>query len=336
MDEQVLKLIDELIAFWNKLPSHYRDNLIERIIFKNSSFLTSTERQIVSELHQRMSSEEYESLPKYMAHRWHQNEHQTHDDPRCQLCVERQIQIECEVIEQQRERERKERDLREKITASLNELFERDFLAADSQFADENIGEGVISCDDYNQLKASFVKSWAARVLKEELDLEQAAAVASINGNILVTARAGSGKTRTLVTRAIFLQKHCGVSPRELLLLAFNRAAVDEMKNRLRKALGNDLPHVMTFHALAHALVKPQERLLFDDQNSDQLGLSREVQSVIEEHIESDGYRELIKELMLAYFKEDCQRIVDGQLRTVEQLVITGAVYRVSASAETV
>ena len=69
------------------------------------------------------------------------------------------------------------------------------------------------------------------------------------------------------MTRAIFLQSHCRVPPSEILLLAFNRQAVEEIRERLREHLGANLPYVMTFHALAHALVHPPETLVEDDED---------------------------------------------------------------------
>ena len=66
--------------------------------------------------------------------------------------------------------------------------------------------------------------------------------VAASGGDIEVVARAGAGKTRTLVTRALFLQKHCRVAPGELLLLAFNTAAAAEMRERLAVVLDGGCP----------------------------------------------------------------------------------------------
>lgn len=61
----------------------------------------------------------------------------------------------------------------------------------------------------------------------------------------------------------------------------------------------------MTFHALAHAIVHPEEELVYDDQSADQPLQSREIQEVIDEHIRSPQHRDLIRELMLAHFRED-------------------------------
>ncbi|NZA02992.1 UvrD-helicase domain-containing protein [Ottowia beijingensis] len=48
-----------------------------------------------------------------------------------------------------------------------------------------------------------------------------------------VIARAGSGKTATLVIRAYFMMKHCRVAPSTMLLLAFNRKAANEIRRRI-------------------------------------------------------------------------------------------------------
>jgi UvrD/REP helicase N-terminal domain len=207
------------------------------------------------------------------------------------------------------------------LIGRLNACFESDFLSADTVFAADPARD-VVSTEEHRRMKTDFVRAWAARELRDQLDDDQAASVATVGGDVKVIARAGSGKTRTLTTRAIFLQKHCGISPRELLLLAFNKRAAAEMKTRLRQALGDDLPHGMTFHALAHALVHPDEDLVFDDQGAGQLGLSREIQEVIDDHIRSPEFSDRVRELMLAHFRDDWERIVDGRIElTIDEFL---------------
>jgi len=221
--------------------------------------------------------------------------------------------------EQQREREARERRRREEdvrsrkqaFVAKANSQFESAFLDAD-EILTSDPDYTLLSDAEHLTLKSQFVQAWASRELKTVLDLQQAAAVSAVSGDILVVARAGAGKTQTLVTRALFLQKHCGVRPSELLLLAFNKAAAREIRNRLETALGDRLPHVMTFHALAHALVHPEEDLLYDEPSAGNLGLSRQIQRVIDEHLLSETYRPLVRDLMLMHFRDDWERIVDG------------------------
>jgi len=128
-----------------------------------------------------------------------------------------------------------------------------------------------------------------------------------VKDNVLVTARAGSGKTSTLTSRAIFLNKHCGVSPDEILLLAFNRSAASEMKSRLEK---NDclLPHVMTFHALAYSIVHPEEALVYDA-SDDSPALSRIFQQVLNDMLEDKTFENAVRKLMLAHFRTDWETL---------------------------
>ncbi len=66
---------------------------------------------------------------------------------------------------------------------------------------------------------------------------EQAVAVKNNYGNVLVSASAGSGKTKVLIGRIInlILDKKCKV--KDLLVVTFTNAAADEMKARLKQEL---------------------------------------------------------------------------------------------------
>ena len=236
---------------------------------------------------------------------------------------------------QERERIRRERELENRFDEAFKEALTRDFLTVDDVI-DEAEAAGL-DADAYRQRKAEYVVSWAC---EEDLDLdsEQAFAVAENRHHVQLTARAGSGKTRTLVARAVFLQKHCGVSPNEILLLAFNKKAALEMRERLTHHLGEALPHVMTFHALAYALIHPDEILLFDDTRTDNQALSDTVRRVIDEHVRSDTWGDTIRELMMAHFREDWEQLVDGKfhLTLPELLAYRRALPRETLQGETV
>ena len=136
-----------------------------------------------------------------------------------------------------------------------------------------------------------------------------------------VVARAGSGKTATLVNRALFLQQHCGVAPDEMLLVAFNRKAAEEMQKRLDEGLQGSTPHVMTFHALAYALVRPDEAILFDEEEGEQRQ-SRAIQDIVDHYLCDSNYYDQIRALMMAHFRADWAHIVSGGYdRTPEELL---------------
>ncbi|MBW7921611.1 MAG: RecQ family ATP-dependent DNA helicase [Rubellimicrobium sp.] len=75
--------------------------------------------------------------------------------------------------------------------------------------------------------------------------------------NVLVLAGPGSGKTRVLVHRIAYLVRVRREDPRGILALAYNRHAASEIRERLRRLIGEEAAFVTvsTFHALAMRLV---------------------------------------------------------------------------------
>lgn len=156
--------------------------------------------------------------------------------------------------------------------------------------------------------KTQFVRDWVTAHTPLTPDPEQAAAIGSVHEHVLVTARAGSGKTGTLTSRAAFLIKHCGVSADELLLLAFNRKAAEEMRSRLQK-IGCEVPHAMTFHALAYAIVHPEEAIICDSSDDSGPQLSRAFQHVLNEFHDDSRFEADFRSLMLGHFRADWDRL---------------------------
>ena len=90
-----------------------------------------------------------------------------------------------------------------------------------------------------------------ARLNPEQLD-----AVRSTEGHIRVLAGAGSGKTRALVSRYVYLVRDLGISPKNILCVTFTNRAAEEMKARVRSELGDmDLGYICTFHAFCTLLL---------------------------------------------------------------------------------
>jgi DNA helicase IV len=208
----------------------------------------------------------------------------------------------------QQERARYEAE-KQALHNNLKQHFEHNFLNAD-KFYQANCTEHI-SIEEYQSEKINYVQSWVENHLNSKPDREQAAAIGTVENHVQVIARAGSGKTSTLVSRALFLQKHCGIAPGEMLLLAFNRKAAKEIGERLQKQLEGSIPHVMTFHALAYALVHPEESILFDEPEGQQ-NKSRALQTVIDNYLRDPNFYQQIRTLMMAHFRNDWERIVLG------------------------
>ncbi len=116
-----------------------------------------------------------------------------------------------------------------------------------------------------------------------ELNDAQRAAVEAGDGPALVLAGAGSGKTRVIVERILWLIDETGVDPRNILALTFTNRAAEEMRSRVASRLHTPrlASWVGTFHAfglyvlrreMAH-LDRAKTFTVFDD--TDQLALMK-------------------------------------------------------------
>lgn len=127
---------------------------------------------------------------------------------------------------------------------------------------------------DYFRLeRAAFVKRYFAgredvlamattevahrRILTDLANPDQQAIVAApLDGNHLVLAGPGAGKTRVIVHRVAWLLRECMVLPDEVMVLAYNRSAAMEIRRRLWALIGADAAgvQVQTLHGLAMRL----------------------------------------------------------------------------------
>ncbi len=91
----------------------------------------------------------------------------------------------------------------------------------------------------------------------------QKRAVLATDGPISVLAGAGSGKTRVLTTRIYHLIR-TGVPAGEILAVTFTNKAAREMRERVRKQLGEDgpLPFIATFHGLGRELLESYGKVM--------------------------------------------------------------------------
>ncbi len=88
----------------------------------------------------------------------------------------------------------------------------------------------------------------------DNLNKQQKAAVLNIDGPTLVVAGAGSGKTKVLTSRLIYIVKEKKAWPQEILCVTFTNKAAKEMRDRVLKNLGgkiNSLSWLGTFHAIS-------------------------------------------------------------------------------------
>jgi len=136
--------------------------------------------------------------------------------------------------------------------------------------------------------------------LLSNLNDEQQKPVLHTEGAVMVSAGAGSGKTRVLTYRVAYLITEKGVSPRSILAITFTNKAAREMRERLEGLLDGECEGfsdmwVMTFHAMCARILR---------YHADRLGYTRdftiyaedESDRIIKGFLKSDNVNEKAEE----------------------------------------
>lgn len=112
------------------------------------------------------------------------------------------------------------------------------------------------------------------------LNASQLEAVTSTEGFIRVIAGAGSGKTRALARRFVYLVNEIGILPGNILCVTFTNKSANEMRQRIHNLTGdNDTGYISTFHSFcvsvlqedSHALQYPKSFLVLDNSDIDSM-----------------------------------------------------------------
>ena len=153
---------------------------------------------------------------------------------------------------------------RERLLEQLHSLLEQFHFQEADTLARQN--RMVVPAAEYQRMKAKSIQRFFWQRYRHEVNEEQALALANTARNVLVKARAGTGKTRTVVSRAVLAIDSEQLHPNQVLMLAFNREAARQLRQRMQA--GFQLPQfatAMTFHSLAYTIVRPQNTIISDD-----------------------------------------------------------------------
>lgn len=128
----------------------------------------------------------------------------------------------------------------------------------------------------------------------DNLNEEQTAPAKQVDGAVLVTAGAGSGKTRMLTHRIAYMVKELEINPNHILAITFTNKAANEMKERLEKMIDSlgDM-WVCTFHAMCSKILRYNINLLGYTKSFTIYGDS-EQNSVLKKILDKDNIKEML------------------------------------------
>ncbi|WP_064581474.1 ATP-dependent helicase [Streptobacillus moniliformis] len=130
----------------------------------------------------------------------------------------------------------------------------------------------------------------------DNLNTEQRQAAKLVEGQTLILAGAGSGKTRTLTFKIAYMIKEKNINPRNILALTFTNKAAKEMKERVETLVGdNNEILISTFHSFAVRLLRTySERIGYT--NNFNIYDNNDQKSIIKKILKSQGLDKKYKE----------------------------------------
>ncbi len=92
------------------------------------------------------------------------------------------------------------------------------------------------------------------------LNEDQLKAVTTPSQYVRIIAGAGSGKTRVLTTRIVYIIKEWGIDPRKVMAITFTNKATNEMRSRINVQLPDDASRIQisTIHAFCVVILRQE------------------------------------------------------------------------------
>ena len=156
------------------------------------------------------------------------------------------------------------------------------------------------------------------------LNPSQESAIRHKEGPMLVLAGPGSGKTLVITERTRYLIEECQVSPSNILVITFTKAAATEMKQRFKRRIGRDCPVTFgTFHAVFFMILKHAYHY--------------SAENIIKEEVKYQCIKEIVAKCKLDYEDEtEFITAILGEIGMVKNAGISIANYYSKNCAETV
>ena len=143
-------------------------------------------------------------------------------------------------------------------------------------------------------------KTFFDKIESNPLTKMQRISIITNEDNNLVVAGAGSGKTSVIVGKVLYLLKKRLANANEILILAFNKKAQEEIQERLSEKL-EIIPDVKTFHSLGNYILRfGQNQKGLSKLATDDFMFKNAIKAIIQNSLEDSDFVDIMK----IYFQE--------------------------------
>ena len=154
----------------------------------------------------------------------------------------------------------------------------------------------------------------------QRLNDAQLKAVTAPLAPTLVLAGAGSGKTRVLTNRILYLVQECGVNPSEILAITFTNKAANEMKRRLFDFdCHAEYMHISTIHSFCATVLRMECSALNRGSNFSiyDEGEKKNVLKQIVKSVFDDGNAQMADDFsdVISDIKNNAPDLLDGDIK---------------------
>ncbi len=201
----------------------------------------------------------------------------------------------------------------EDIEKLIKILENQNFLEAD-EFCRKKY---LMDDETYEDLKKKYVFEYFKG---KNIDKQKALALSSVKSNVLLKARAGSGKTSTICLKTLLLIKKYNIRPDEILILAFNKDARNRIKEDLHNKYGmqnKDFENIKTFHGFAKSIYNDKKII---EERKRQALIYKAIEAVLEKETHRKDFYRFYKKALEVPVKKEININNDSKIKFVKDL----------------
>lgn len=209
-----------------------------------------------------------------------------------------------------------ERAHREPIAIALPRLSQR--VAAGRRAWDDPLPALAEANDRFVQAETARHAPLFDDIQGRSLTAQQREVAVRHDTDLLVIAGAGTGKTQAIAGKVAYLVRAGLARPEEILIVAFNTKAAEELRERAGRAGGEGV-EARTFHSLGHAILGSPALL---EEATDEAAMQALLEHLSEDLRREPGYEAALAELILLHreplIPTVCSADFDAYIRSVK------------------